>query len=319
MPDALVRPNFFIVGAPRCGTTSLFSYLRGHPDVYLPSRKEPHYFAQELHKPKTVTDEREYLALFSGGAGKKRVGEASTNYLYSRQAAANIQAFSPEARIIIMLRNPVEMIYSLHAHRVFTKHEDILDFGTALDAEEDRKRGLRVPPNSNPGEVRIYRDMARYASQVRRYFGVFPREQILVIVFDDFTENPRTVFRGVCRFLDIDPAFEPVFSVRNPNRRSGWPWVSAALRPLLAMGIHRAVLPEALRGALRSRIERVHSPLERRPPLPMALQRRLERDFAQDVADLSELLGRDLTHWCRQANSQQAQIGSVKQSDGAIR
>src|SRR5438093_1590857 len=105
-------PTFFIVGAPRCGTTALYTYLRQHPDLFLPENKEPHFFGSDLYHPGFVRNLDEYLSLFLEAGNKKRAGEASVWYLYSRNAAAEIMAFCPSARIIAMLRNPVDMMYS---------------------------------------------------------------------------------------------------------------------------------------------------------------------------------------------------------------
>jgi len=140
-------PDFFIVGAPKCGTTAMSDYLRQHPEIYMPQRKEPHFFGSDLDAPYPyfIRDKEQYFSLFAEAKDEKRVGEASVWYLYSKRAAFEIKEFCPTASIIIMLRNPVDMIYSLHSQRLFTGNEDIPDFEEALEAEEDRKRGLRIP------------------------------------------------------------------------------------------------------------------------------------------------------------------------------
>ena len=143
-------PNFFIVGAPKCGTTALFQYLSTHPDVFAPQRKEFNYFCDDLHFNNVAglfhyRDTADYLSHFAGWEGQKRIGEASVWYLYSMRAAANIHRFSPDARIIVMIRNPAEMLHSLHSQLLENGDEDIVAFEAALSAEEDRKRGLRTP------------------------------------------------------------------------------------------------------------------------------------------------------------------------------
>jgi hypothetical protein len=167
------RPNFFIVGAPRSGTTAMYEYLRQHPDVFMPYRKEPVYFGSDLTKRPPFLDEAGYLKLFGPGKGRSRLGEATVWYLYSETAAAEIKAFDPDARIIIMLRDPVEMIYSLHSHWLFTGNEDIEDFGQALEAEEDRRQGRRLPDDARRPEGLQYRACARYTSHVARYLLTF--------------------------------------------------------------------------------------------------------------------------------------------------
>ena len=122
----VVKPNFFLVGAPRCGTTSMYAYLRSHPQIFMPeTAKEPHYFAPEesLWYGKRIDDLETYLALFTGARDAVRIGEASTHYLASPSAANSIYAFNPQARILIMLRSPVDLLYSLYYHRRQTGKE----------------------------------------------------------------------------------------------------------------------------------------------------------------------------------------------------
>src|SRR5882672_1680365 len=112
------KPDCFIVGAPRCGTTAMYTYLGQHPEIFMSARKEPHFFGTDLSSPALVRDEQQYLSLFAKAQNEKRAGEASVFYLYSQRAAREIHAFCPSARIIIMLRNPVEMMYSLHSRHL---------------------------------------------------------------------------------------------------------------------------------------------------------------------------------------------------------
>ena len=163
------RPDLFIVGAPKCGTTALNEYLRAHPDIYIPLVKELHFFGQDLTFRFTPRiSEREYLQLFVPGRAASRLGEASVRYLQSRTAAREIRAFSPTAHIIAMLRNPVDMMHAMHSELCFSGMEDILSFEAALDAEEARMRGERIPPGTNVPEMLYYRTSARFTEQLER-------------------------------------------------------------------------------------------------------------------------------------------------------
>ncbi|MBA2556411.1 MAG: sulfotransferase, partial [Chloroflexi bacterium] len=171
------KPDFFLAGAPKCGTRSMYEYLKPHPEIYLSPRKEPRYFASDLDTG-TAGDELffvreldEYLGLFQGATDQKRVGEASVQYLYSRVAAENIRVFNPDSRFLVMLRNPVEAVHSMHAQRLAGGAEDIADFEAALDAEDDRREGRRIPPGSFHVKGLIYRDVARFGEQVERWLG----------------------------------------------------------------------------------------------------------------------------------------------------
>ena len=146
----VTKPDFFIVGAPRCGTTAMYEYLRVHPDVYMPLHKEPMYFGQDLTQLHVRLTERDYLALFAEARPGQRIGEATTWYLFSKTAASEIRDFSPDARIIIMLRHPVDVMYSLHRELLFYRGETIDDFAEALAAEADRREGRRLGPSRRP-------------------------------------------------------------------------------------------------------------------------------------------------------------------------
>src|SRR5882757_7658017 len=139
------KPDFFIVGAPKCGTTALYRCLEAHPEIFVPERKELHHFGTDLYSPTYVRQLDEYLSLFAAAGDAKRVGEASVWYLFSKRAATEINAFNPQASVIIMLRNPVEMLHSLHSQHLYNGTEEISDFATALNAEGDRKMGRCLP------------------------------------------------------------------------------------------------------------------------------------------------------------------------------
>ena len=301
------RPDFFIVGAPKCGTTAMSVYLGQHPEVFMPGVKEIHYFGSDLVSPRYYRREEGYLSLFSAAREEKRVGEASVWYLHSERAAAEIKAFEPRARIIAMLRDPVEMMHSLHSHNLYYGQEDIEDFGAALEAEEDRKRGLRLPKGPLiPDEARVVKDLfygeiARYARQVERYFDAFGRENVHVIVYDDFRADTTGEYEKALRFLDVDPGFRPELEVVNPNKRSRNKVLQVILQnpPLVVRWIVRALTPRRVRWKLIEVFKTYNSRYEPRDPVNPELSERLRTEFAPEVERLSELLGRDLTHWSR--------------------
>jgi hypothetical protein len=198
------------------------------------------------------------------------------------------------------VRNPVQMIHSLHAHKVAAGTEDLTDFEAALAAETDRHAGNRVPQHSNP-RLATYRDRAYFGEQLSRWFAEFGRDRVHVIVFEDLVADTPAVFRELLQFLGIDPDYQPPsFGARNEAHRARSKWVRALMlsRPVQFVGWR--VLPRILgdararslaRGISRSRLSR--QPYER-PKVGSELARRLEADFAADVALLSELLGRDM-------------------------
>jgi hypothetical protein len=294
MPDP--RPNFFIVGAPRCGTTAMYEYLRQHPDVFMPYRKEPVYFGSDLTRRQPPMTEAEYLALFRPGAGRHRLGEASVWYLYSQTAPAEIAAFSHDPRIIIMLRNPVDMMYSLHSQLFFSANEDLADFGDAIAAEADRREGRRLPPRARRPEGLQYRACGRYASHVRRYLDAFGRDAVHVIIYDDFSADAAASYRRTLEFLGVDASFRADLSIVNRSKapRSRWlqqltyaPWFMRTT----------ARLPKPVNHVIRRSLKRMNFKEQPRMVLDPALRAALTLEMAPDVAELGELLGRDLSSW----------------------
>lgn len=298
------RPDFFIVGAARSGTTAMKEYLQEHPEVFMPPiNLEPRFFGSDLPGPRRFRDERAYLSLFTWARGEKRVGEKSTHYLFSNRAAAEIKAFEPSARIIVMLRNPAEVIYSLHGIQLYYGSESISDFQAALEAEEALrlKGGSRQGLHSKRAGGLLYRDKVEYTRHVRRFFDTFGPERVHVIIFDDLLRDAAGVYGETLRFLEVDPGFRPVFRKVNASRRArsraAGRLLSNPPQALLRLALRAlpyGVLHRVVQGA--AHLNRSYRPL---PPLGEDLRRKLQAEFRPEVEKLSELLGRDLTHWCR--------------------
>lgn len=291
-------PNFFIVGAPKCGTTSMYRYLGQHPEIFMPVIKEPHFFGSDLLSSKYIRDEVAYRALFASRRNEPLAGEASVYYLYSRTAAHEIRAFNPAARIIIMLRNPVDMVYSLHSQAVSSGNEDCLNFSEALDAEAERREGRRMPDIADFPQGLLYTDIARYPGQLKRYLSCFTREQVKILLFDDFAAATEAVYRETLRFLGVDdPDLDVDFTPANPHRRLR----SVALEHFLKKrrGLRDMVKRTApgLYSRLYSQFHRFNAVEVRRDAMDSGTRARLCNLFADDVSELGGLIGRDLTHW----------------------
>ncbi|HZX13259.1 MAG TPA: sulfotransferase domain-containing protein [Thermodesulfobacteriota bacterium] len=302
-------PDFFIVGAPKCGTTAMQDYLSQHPEIFMPEVKPPlflgkefHFFGSDLKFIRPTLTKEKYLSYFQEAKNEKRVGEASTWYLYSKRAAYEIKEFNPSASIIIMLRNPVDMIYSVHSQALYNGDEDIDDFKTALDAEPDRKSGLRLPKRVVvPVERFFYREVGQYTEQVKRYSDVFGSGNVLVIIFDDFKANTAKIYKETLRFLGVNEDFQPVFEIINSNKRARTKFLASLLRnpPQIAQSLAKLVIPQQLRQGLFETLKRYNTIYEPRPPMNPELRKSLQSEFAGEIERLSELLGRDLAHWTK--------------------
>ena len=294
------RPNFFVVGAPKCGTTALHSYLSQHPDVFL-AKKEIHYFGADLDfRYRQRRSERDYLGLFAAAGSESHLGDGSVWYLYSTRAAREIASFQPEARIVIMLRNPVDMMYSLHSQFVYAGDEDLPSFPDALAAEEERRRGHGIPRGARLPRALLYRDVARYAAQVERYFDVFGTSRVHIILFDELKQDPEIAYASTLRFLGAAPDHSVDFAIVNPNtvRRSGWlarhmavprPGVRRFVRLLLPVGRWRR--------ATARKVSQINTVRRSRTPLEGDLRKALTEELAVDIRKLEALISRDLNAW----------------------
>jgi Sulfotransferase domain len=294
------RPDFFIVGAPRCGTTALHAYLNAHPEIFMCSPKEPHFFAEDVKGDRRkVRAWQDYLALFEGADGCRRAGDASTTYLRSRSAAGLIKAFNPASKIIVMLRNPLDVIYSLHSLRVYDGSEMVDDLEVALERDHRAELAGNTLPEQ-PGAL-PYREVVRFSRQLLRYFAEFGRENLHVIVYDDFQSNTSLVYRQTLEFLGVRPDFECHFARVNQNRRARSKTIQRLLRqpPAAVRRISRAFLPLSARRFVGESIRCLNGATELRPPMKDELRKRLQREFEPEVEELSQLLNRDLTAWCR--------------------
>jgi hypothetical protein len=303
-------PNTFIVGAPKSGTTSLYEWLRGHPDIFMSPFKEPCYYARDLaweqsgYYLRYGVDRERYLALFEDAGAAKRAGEASTRYLCSRDAPKLIAAEVPDPRIVVMVRNPVDMIASLHAHKVAGGTEDLTSLADALDAEADRRAGRRIPRDSNP-KLSTYRDRARFGEQLVPWLEVFGRERVTVLVLEQVMPDPAAHYAALLEFLGVDPTYRPAtFGAHNPAHGSRGGPLGRLARSRAAQVVAWRLVPRLLGEARTLELVRrvVQSPVLRRTSsrteVPADLRSRLETELEPDVRLLSELTGQDLlTLW----------------------
>jgi hypothetical protein len=294
----MAKPDFFIVGAPRCGTTAMYTYLRKHPQIFMPEHKEPMYFGADLSQLHDRLSDRDYLALFEGAKPGQRVGEATTWYLYSRSAAEEIKAFQPDARIIVMLRNPVEVMYSLHRELLFYRGEVIEDFEEALAAEEVRKQGRRIGPGRRT-EALFYRDAVQFSTQLQRYLDAFGPDRVKVIIYDDFIHDTAAAYRDVLRFLEVDESFAPEFVRVNESKvAKNYRLQALIVRPPAPFDRLVPLMRRfELAHRLRSVILNANGRTEKRPQMDEGLRQRLTAEMRPEVERLGKLVGRDLSSW----------------------
>jgi hypothetical protein len=301
------RPNFFISGAPRCGTTALYTYLSMHPRIFMSQVKELHYFATDfpgVHKIafRSIDD---YLKVFSKANEQHlAVGEASPLYLFSRVAFQNMYAFDPTARVILSLRQPVDFIESYHQLNLSLLREDEADLATAWELQELRRNGQRIPKSARQPELLLYGEVGQFGKYVERLFAIFPKEQVKVFLFDDFRADPRAVYEETLAFLDVPSDGRQEF----PSVNAGFENRSAFLARLFhpPKPIYQAFMKFiSLFGVdfmkrisiVYNRLERLNTARKPRPAMDTALRAHLLTHFAPDIEKLAKLIGRDLAMW----------------------
>lgn len=216
------KVNLFILGAPKCGTTSLYTYLNNHPEIFMSPIKEPHYFNTDSGE-RGVTNKTEYEKLYAQSLeNHKYRGEASTWYLYSDKAVINILKYNPNARFIVMLRNPCEMAPSLHKQLQLNRRETITDFREAWNLQDQRRKGLRIPKECRDNRLLLYGEVCKLGEQLERLYRRVDKDRIKVVLLDHLRKNPEKEMKSIETFLGIKEWLPADFPVVNPatKRRS---------------------------------------------------------------------------------------------------
>jgi hypothetical protein len=302
-------PDFFIVGAPRCGTTSLSRYLARHPQICFSEPKEPHYFSQVSKDFSTLEVQENYLARFFRHRqnSHQAVGEGSVSYLYSQQAIDQILKFNPRAKFIAMVRNPIDMIHSYHYRLLFTLDEDVQDFATAWSLQETRARGQQIPKRCREPRFLQYAKVAMLGEQIEGLYEKAGREQSLVIVFDDLITQTEKVYQQALDFLQVDSDGRKTFPRKMASKSYRFLWLQHLLYrpPKPVMRIAATPKTEEKQNAtkkplvkrLRKRLSKINTIKRKPPPLDEVMRTKLKGTFSGDIQRLANLLDRDLSHW----------------------
>jgi hypothetical protein len=296
-------PDFFIVGHPKSGTSAMYKMLRDRPQIYMPY-KEPSYFVPEISRHRRYSGGlQDYRKLYAGAEPQQRVGEATTSYLWSRDAARRIAEVQPDARIVAILREPASFLRSLHLQFIKSNIETEADLRRALELEGLRQEGKALPRHSARPLALVYSEHLRYAEQLRRYHAVFPSEQVLVLIYEEFRADNVATMQKVLRFLDVDDGApvepieaNPAVRVRSPRAyelvRSVYRGRGAVSGPV--KGTIKALTPQKLRHKAVTLTSR--SQLASPRPADEQLMRELRQRFKTEVVAAGEYLGRDLVH-----------------------
>jgi len=286
-------PNFFILGAPKCGTTSLSHWLSGHPDVFMCEPKEPRFFNTDFklkYRPRKLA---EYEKQFDAAKNAKAVGEASTGYLVSRVAVNAILDHIENPRFIVCLRSPVDMVFSLHAQRLKEGFETLKCVEDAWSVCGDRRRGERVPFLVSDAKLLDYDMFCSLGEQVDRLFSRVSPDTVHFVLLEQLEADPQCEFSRVCSFLGIEPP--AVLEISHQNKRAVPRWLAlsiffrAAGRGRRAMGLKHGL-------GFARKFDTLNTQLSN-SDVKKSFRRQLEAHFYDDIRLLIRLTGLSLEHW----------------------
>lgn len=320
----------FVVGAPRCGTTTLSSFLRNHPDICFPFVKEPHFFAQNDLRQLGDEDlrkrvESDYLDRFFGHcSAERRVGaDGSVSYLYTPEQMEPILRLWPDSRFVIAVRDPLEMLPSLHNRLIYIGDESLARFEDAWAAVPARAEGRKIPRSCVDPRWLRYDEAARYGSYVERFFTAVGRHRCHVVVFDDLHRDPEGQYRNMLTFLGLAPQERIDIRPRRESYGVRLQWLQRLLkrpprpvREFLAGHHYRQRERDLDDGSEdNAAVEKIFSIRKRllrwnrlpRPQreIPIAVQHDIRLHLKDEVEKLGDLLGRDFSHWLRPGSSSQ--------------
>jgi hypothetical protein len=307
-------PGVFLAGAPRCGSTSISKFLSRHPQVCFSRPKEVFYFSH-------VTDDalsrirQEYLDRYFPHYDPERhliLAEGSVSYLYEPEVIERIVSIQPEARFIVAVRNPIDMLRSYHYRLLFLLEEDQPDFAKAWELQDARARGERIPRLCRDPRRLLYREVGSFGKHISRLIEIVGADRCHIVVQDDLKERPQEVSRGLLSFVGVDDDIDSVafedgrsdFPHRMRSKTYRWRWLQALLYKPPAIVFKAAERGEIRRGVRPFGLKQLHKRLvkfnriKRSPePFPPELRARLREAFAEDTQLLAAILGRDLSHW----------------------
>jgi len=300
------KPNAFIVGAPKCGTTAMCHYLGQHPGAFLSDPKEPHYFAHEdmPNSDQYFTDLDSYLSLFAAAdKSQKILVEGSVWYLYCENAIKRIAEFNPSAKIIVMLRRPDEMVYSFHSQALLNFYDDVECFSTAWKMAKHPELRKRLPRSCKEPMIIKYDKIATYGRQLERVYQSFSKSQVHIIFYEDFSQKTAEVYSETLSFLGLDDAHEISFERINENsvvrNRFFGRFIEHPPATLLRLWSVLKDIVGLKKIGLRDKLLTLNSTKAVRPVMEESVRRDIVENYKSDTLLLQKITGRDLTSWLR--------------------
>lgn len=292
-------PDFAVVGAPKCGTTALYTWLATHPGIAMSARKEPCFWSRDIATWGRIEDPAAYSALWRDAPPGALRGEASPVYLQSRVAISELIAARPDVRLIAMIRNPVEMVASRHANLLVGFQEDRVDLEAAWRLQARRLGGEALPPRCAEPALLQYRAFAAIGEQLERFMVAVPEAQRMVIVYDDFRDDPRAQYLRALAFLGLNYDGRTDFAAVHSSMALRWAGLPTFQERLSRFPLYRPARALAHAVGLRpaALLHKANLRTTERKPLRPAFERELVEVFLPQVETVERLLGRDLAAW----------------------
>jgi len=306
------KPDFILVGGPKCGTATVSDWLAQHPDIFVMQPREPNFFGSDLQMRRHFRTSDDYRRQFEQHADKI-CGEGTTWYLYSERAAEEIFRSNPQTKILMVLRNPVELVHSLHQYRLYYGDESERDLTKVLDREKVALR--RWSENGEPKDVlQVYVDVARYSPGVERYLKRFGADQVKILFFEDLQSRPEQLVREVFEFLGVSE-FQPELRRSNEARSHRFALLGKLLlRPGERFGFVTRRLPSAWRHRIGAALRRANTRKAANAELLPELAQRIAVEVREDIMRLEALIGRNLTGWYGPSNASQRRSADSENS-----
>lgn len=292
------KPNFFIIGAPKCGTTSLAMWLSEHPETYISPVKEPHFYCTDLNL--SFYTKKEYLSLFKEAPDFcKAIGEASTTYFFSKDAIKNIEKDTNfRAKYILLLRNPVDMSYSLWHHLLWNGEENIKDFLTAWNLSEERGKGKHVNKYLCPEPQFLnYKYVCSIGTHLERLLNLVSVDRILILFLDNIIFNPRQEYLKVLKFLEVKDDGRNTFPVYNPAKKRRFKSVWRFLKIVSNLTWSTRKKIGIIHLGIGDIINRTLSYKSSKPPIPEEIRKELLDFFLPEIEKVEKILGISLEKW----------------------
>jgi len=283
------KPNLFIIGAPKCGTTALSEYLRAHPQVFFSTPKEPHFFSNDVASRHRVTTLADYEALYTAVESHHvAIADGSTHYLQSETALPGILAYSPGAKFVVILRSPVDLAYSWHSEAQYSERE--------ADSSFERVWAERIEGGKayvGPGDPKLvdYAAVASIGSQLRRAISIVGRERLMILFHEDLVADPLPVYLDVLRFIGVEDDGRRTFPRVNEAKQ---------VRSHAVMGLSHAVAALKRKVGITAGLgllEALNVKPASRPQLSAELRQRMVHRFRPEIAEVERITGRRLPHW----------------------